>query len=59
MSVFLSKINVNSEAFQRNRVQMLELVDKLTRLNARGAALSEKRKPRFEEGAQKPLRNAA
>ena len=52
MSVFLSKINVNSEAFQRNRVQMLELVDKLTRLNARGAALSEKRKPRFDARGQ-------
>lgn len=52
MSVFLSKINVNSEAFQRNRVQMLELVDKLTRLNARGAALSEKRKLRFDARGQ-------
>lgn len=52
MSIFLSKINVNSEAFQRNRVQMLELVDKLTRLNARGAALSEKRKPRFDARGQ-------
>ena len=52
MARFASKINPASEAFGKNRTEMLSLIDKLKGLNARGAALSEKRKPRFEARGQ-------
>lgn len=52
MTVFNSKINVNSEGYAKNRREMLELVDKLQELNARGALISEKRKARFDERGQ-------
>lgn len=52
MSVFRSQIDTSSEAFQTNRADMLALVDKLRRAEARAAALSEKRRPRFEERGQ-------
>lgn len=48
MTVFNSKINPNSEAFRKNRADMLAHIEHLQKLNARGAMLSEKRKPRFE-----------
>ena len=35
MAVFASKINTSSETFQRQRAEMLELVDKLNELNVR------------------------
>jgi hypothetical protein len=40
MTVFNSKINVNAEGFAKNRREMLELIDKLQGLNARGAFIS-------------------
>ena len=52
MTVFNSKVNTSSDAFIKNRSEMLALVDKLQALNARGAAVSEKRKPRFEARGQ-------
>ncbi|PCJ70517.1 MAG: acetyl-CoA carboxylase carboxyltransferase subunit [Rhodobiaceae bacterium] len=52
MARFASKINPTSEAFGKNRTEMLSLIDKLKGLNARGAAISEKRKPRFEARGQ-------
>lgn len=52
MARFVSKINTGSESFAKNRADMLALVDRLQMLNARGAAISEKRKPRFEERGQ-------
>ena len=52
MTVFTSKINRNAESFAKNRAGMLELIERLRALNARGAALSEKRKPRFESRGQ-------
>ena len=52
MAVFTSKINASSDSFQKNREDMLGLVDKLTELNARGEMLSEKRKPRFDSRGQ-------
>ncbi len=52
MAVFNSKINVGSEAFARNRAEMLKLIDKLEMLNARGGIMSEKRKPRFDARGQ-------
>ena len=44
MTVFNSKVNRNSDGFKKNRQEMLALIDQLGELNARGAALSEKRK---------------
>ena len=52
MSVFASKINTSSEAYKRQRAEMLTLVDRLHELNARAPAMSEKRKPRFEARGQ-------
>ena len=52
MSIFNSKINVNSEGYAKNRSEMLTHISKLQELNARGAMISEKRKPRFEARGQ-------
>ena len=52
MTVFNSKINTNSEGFQKNRADMLALVERLQGLNARGAAISGKKKSRFEARGQ-------
>jgi geranyl-CoA carboxylase beta subunit len=52
MTVFNSRINTNSEGFRKNREEMLVHISKLQELNARGAILSEKRKPRFEARGQ-------
>ena len=52
MTVFNSKVNPNAEAFRKNREEMLAHIEHLQRLNARGAMISEKRKPRFEKRGQ-------
>jgi geranyl-CoA carboxylase beta subunit len=52
MTVFNSKANLNSEGFRKNRAQMLQHIETLQALNARGAMISEKRKPRFEARGQ-------
>lgn len=52
MGSFTSKINVQSEGFQNNRRDMLELTDKLAALNDRGRSRSESRKARFEKRGQ-------
>jgi geranyl-CoA carboxylase beta subunit len=52
MPVFQSRIIPSSAGFQKNRADMLLLVDKLAELNARAPALSARRKPRFEERGQ-------
>jgi geranyl-CoA carboxylase beta subunit len=52
MTVFNSKVNVNSETYARNRQEMLKHIQTLGELNSRGAMISEKRKPRFEARGQ-------
>ncbi|MCI5043651.1 MAG: acyl-CoA carboxylase subunit beta [Aquisalinus sp.] len=52
MPVFNSKVNVNSESFQANRKDMLELVEKLKGLNARAPALSASKKEKFDKRGQ-------
>ena len=52
MTVFNSRINTNSDGFRKNREEMLAHINKLQELNARGAMISEKRKPRFEARGQ-------
>ena len=52
MAVFQSKISAGSDAFAKNRADMLALVDKLREYEARAAALSEKRRERFHERGQ-------
>jgi geranyl-CoA carboxylase beta subunit len=52
MPLFQSRIVPSSAAFQKNRADMLKLVDKLAELNARAPALSAKRKARFDERGQ-------
>ena len=49
MTVFNSKINTGSESFEKNRSEMLELIEQLQELNGRGAQISGKRKARFAE----------
>ena len=53
MTVFNSKINVNSESYAKNRREMLAHIEQLQILNARGALISEQRKPRFEARGQR------
>lgn len=52
MTVFNSKVNVNSETYAKNRKEMLNHIQTLGELNSRGAMISEKRKPRFEARGQ-------
>ncbi len=52
MAVFPTKIDPASEAFAKNRADMLDLVSRLRSYEGRAAALSEKRKPRFVERGQ-------
>ena len=52
MSVFNSKINPQGEAFRKNREEMLAHIEHLQRLNARGAMISEQRRPRFDARGQ-------
>ena len=52
MTVFNSKINTNGEAFKKHRADMLSYIDRLQALNGRGAAISAKRKSRFEARGQ-------
>ncbi len=52
MAVFQSRANIGSESFIDNRAEMLALVDRLRETEERAAALSERRRPRFEERGQ-------
>ena len=52
MTVFNSRVNAGSDAFQQNRQDMLGLIDRLDELNARGAMISEKRRARMEARGQ-------
>ncbi len=52
MPVFKSRVNANSETYQQNRADMLELIDKLTELNARAPALSASKKSKFDKRGQ-------
>jgi len=52
MTVFQSKISSSSETFRQNREDMLGLVASLREYESRGEALSEKRRPRFEQRSQ-------
>jgi len=52
VTVFNSKINTHSDSFAKQRRDMLALIEKLSELNGRGAAISAKRLPRFEARGQ-------
>lgn len=52
MTVFTSKVNLNSDQFKKNREEMLAHIAHLQMLNARGAILSERRRSRFEARGQ-------
>jgi len=52
MSVFQTRVDTGSDAYAVNRAGMLALVDQLHALGRRSEALSEKRRPRFEERGQ-------
>ncbi len=52
MAIFQSKISTSSETFGKNREDLLSLIGKLRKYEARSEAVSEKRRPRFEERGQ-------
>ncbi len=52
MSAFASKLSTNTETFSTNRQDMLALMDDYFEIRSRAEALSEKRRPRFEERGQ-------
>ncbi|MCR9135237.1 MAG: acyl-CoA carboxylase subunit beta [Alphaproteobacteria bacterium] len=49
---FVSQIQTGSKLFQKNRQDMLALVERLRMLEARAATLSEQRRARFEQRGQ-------
>ncbi|HJM93699.1 MAG: carboxyl transferase domain-containing protein [Alphaproteobacteria bacterium] len=52
MSVFASKLSINTDTFAANRQEMLSLMDDYYEIKDRARALSEKRRARFEERGQ-------
>lgn len=52
MTPFATSLEPASETFRKNREEMLALVDQAQQLKARAAALSERRRPRFDERGQ-------
>ncbi len=54
MPVFKSQVSTNTEAFAKNRAQMLALVDELRELEGRAVALSSKRNATFAMRGQIP-----
>lgn len=52
MPVFKTKLQTNSEAYKKNREEMLALVERMEALQARAKAASEKRMTRFRERNQ-------
>ena len=52
MAVFQTRISTGAQEFNDNRTDMIGLVDKLRNYEARAAALSEQRRPRFEQRSQ-------
>jgi geranyl-CoA carboxylase beta subunit len=52
MSPYASTLDIASEAFSRNRADMFGLLDELQKIKERAAALSERRRPRFDERGQ-------
>ncbi|NNC36056.1 MAG: acyl-CoA carboxylase subunit beta [Acidimicrobiales bacterium] len=52
MPVYKTKINTNSESYQKNREDMLGLIGKLDELNARAPARSATKKPKFDKRGQ-------
>ena len=55
MNNFRSRLDKRSDAFADNRREMLGLLDNLGVLRERSAALSERRRARFEERGQLTL----
>ncbi len=54
MPVFKSRVATNTEAFRKNRAEMLALVDQLRALESRAVALSSKRNATFAQRGQIP-----
>jgi len=54
MPVFKSQLSTSSSAFEKNRAEMLALVDELRALEGRAIALSSKRNATFAERGQLP-----
>lgn len=52
MPVFQSKIDKGADSFQKNRADMMAMIEKLEGLNARAPALSERRRERMEARGQ-------
>ena len=52
MSIYKSKININSENFEKNKNEMIALVEKVHSIQGRAEKISEKRRPRFVERGQ-------
>jgi geranyl-CoA carboxylase beta subunit len=52
MNDFRSRLDTQSQDYADNRADMLALVDTLSDLRSKAEALSEKRRPRFEERGQ-------
>ena len=52
MTIFNTQISTNTEAFAKNRADMLALIEQVHELEARAESASNKSRPRFERRGQ-------
>ena len=52
MATYKSKINIEEENFEKNKSEMILLVDKMHDIQSRAEKISERRRPRFIERGQ-------
>ncbi len=52
MAAYKSKINIEEENFEKNKSEMILLVDKMHDIQSRAEKISERRRPRFTERGQ-------
>ena len=45
MSIYKSKININSENFEKNKNEMIALIEKVHKIQGRAEKISEQRRP--------------
>ena len=52
MAIYKSTINIDTENFEKNKSEMISLVNKMHDIKSRAEKISERRRPRFIERGQ-------
>ena len=52
MASYKTKINIETDNFEKNKSEMIALVEKLDEIKSRAEKISERRRPRFIERGQ-------